>query len=412
MGAERGLTMLKLIRVLPVLLLIVFIVSPAVAQDATNTGWPVEEHCIGKPVKAPKGWTYTGTILITSYSGIHGVNATWETPHVLTFLNYYDLWGGALSPDGQWYASPRGNFTITNTLNGITEIDELRVSSVDGQRDNFYSLPVDRSDFFFPGHINPQVYWRDNENFLYANAQFSPFTSDIAEWPTPEFTFDRDPDLRYHFAPDWTRWIFPGLDKQGRFIWKLGDLTYNRVIGTLNITPPIAWKPDSSAFVATITDGADIPSYSLVLFDREGKQIETIFAVPFKQQLGLFALGWSRDNRYFAFIMFDMYISPEGKAYPTSSYYNIHNTLYIADTQNKVIINTCKAIGEGLAWSPDANTDEMTFLASGEGLKDVLILSMSEYKMYSVAKHTVSYNKRIDQGYMGASDSIIGWRAD
>ncbi len=124
--------MLKFIRLLPVILLLTLTTSSAVAQEVTDTGWPVQERCTGSPTAPPKGWTYNGTILLTGNSGIHGVNAAWETPHILTFLDDNDLWGGALSPDGQWYASPRGTFTITETYNGITEIDELRVSSVDG----------------------------------------------------------------------------------------------------------------------------------------------------------------------------------------------------------------------------------------------------------------------------------------
>jgi hypothetical protein len=119
------------------LLLLFFALSPAAAQESPDAGWPIEERCIGAPTAPPDDWTYSGTILMTGNSGIHGVNAAWETPHVLTFLNDTDLWGGALSPDGNWYASPRGNFTITETYNGITEIDELRISSIEGQRDNF-----------------------------------------------------------------------------------------------------------------------------------------------------------------------------------------------------------------------------------------------------------------------------------
>lgn len=383
--------MRKSLYLLPALIFSIFSLSPTNAQD---TGWPIEERCLGKPVQPAPDWTYDGTILMTGNSGIHGVNAAWETPHVLTFLDDSDLWGGALSPDGMLYASPRGDFTITESNNGITEIDELRLYSVDGQR-NYTSLPVDRNLYVFFQYTHAQAYWRDNESFIYAYTQFNTVTGEIVDWPTPEFTMDGYPSKRFHFSPDWTRWIFPGYDAP--YDWKVADLTENQVIITLNITTPIAWKPDSTGFVATITDDADIPAFSFVLFDRDGNKIETIFNAPDGQEFGLSTLGWSEDSRYFAFSAFDHGVNQ-----------NRYNTLYIADSQNKVIYNTCTAIGDGLAWSPITN--EIAFIAPGEGLKAVSILDMSNYSLQRVAWHSVAYNRRVYQGSEAAYYGIIGWR--
>lgn len=371
-------------------------------ENIANAKWSVEERCISKPIVPPQDWSYDGTILMTGYAGIHGVNADWETPHVLTFLNDSDLWGGALSLDGQWYASPRGDFTITETYNGITGVDELRVFSVDRDRDYFYSLAVDRAEYVFFGYTHAQVYWRDNETFLYANTEFSPFRGESTDWPTSEYNFDGQPHQRFYFSPDWTRWIFNGLDEQNHSVWKISDLTQNKILEKLDITVPIAWNPDASAFVATITDGQEIPSYSFALFDRQGNPLETIFAVPVGQQLGLFTLGWSPNGRYLAFITFE-------NSFPWN-HYSPQNTLYIADVQNSVIYNTCVAIGEGLAWSPNSNIDQLTFLVSGEGTKEVLILDMNSYSLYSIARHLVSYNRRVYQGRQSAYDGIVGWR--
>jgi hypothetical protein len=415
--------MRKFLRLLPALIFLIA-APPTLAEDS---GWRVEERCVGKPIQPAPDWTFDGTILLTGNSGIHGVNAAWETPHVLTFLDYYDLWGGALSPDGTLYASPRGDFTITETYNGITEIDELRIYSVDGQR-KYVSLPVDRNQYFFSQYTHAQVYWRDNENFVYDHRQFNVLTGEGEEWPTPDYAYDGYPERRFRIAPDWIRWIFWGMNSQRDWVWSLADLTRsqffletpyigptahageksidNRIIGELNITTPIAWTHDSTVFVATITDNADIPTYSLVLYDREGNRIEPIFHVPDEQQLGWLTVGWSQDSRYFAFVAFDMYIS-DGKAYP-GIYHNPHNTLYIADTQDKVIYNTCMAIGDGVAWS--STTDELALIAPGEGLKAVYILDMNDYGLHRVAWHTVDYNVRIYQGGMDAKYGIIGWR--
>ncbi len=74
------------------------------------------------------------------------------------------------------------------------------------------------------------------------------------------------------------------------------------------------------------------------------------------------------------------------------------------------MIDTCRAIGEGLAWSP--SSDQLTFFEVGEGLKRILILDMQSYKLYGVANHIVGYDYRIYQGNYGASDRILGWRID
>lgn len=388
------------------IMLLFFIVTPLAAQDAaSDTGWPIEQRCIGNPTPPPDDWTYDGTILLTGYAGIHGVNAAWDTPRVLTFLNEDNLWGGALSPDGNWYASPRGNFTITETYNGITEIWEIRVFPVNGQRDTFYSVPFETE---FYQYTHGQVYWRDNEHFLYFDLM-NPFTGEIQSWTQPDYVWDGEPDNRSYFSPDWTRQIY--YETGNQYGWRIYDIDNNSILDALVLTPPIAWKPDSSGFVATINDGADIPDYSLALFDRDGVQGDVIVSAP-DREFGLFAIDWSANGRYLAFITLPLeYYIVEGKAY-SYGYYDFDNILYIADTQQKRIIDTCMAIGEGLSWSPEAGVSQLAMMPPGEGTKDVLILDVEANTLYPIAEHIVEYNRRIYQGRRESYYSIIGWRAD
>ncbi|HEX3051359.1 MAG TPA: hypothetical protein VHP83_11935, partial [Aggregatilineaceae bacterium] len=86
-------------------LMVAFTIPPdfIIAQDDAQ-GWPVVQRCL-TPTAAPEGWTYTGTILLDGYAGIHGVNADWATPRVLVFLNWPSKASArALSPDGNWLA--------------------------------------------------------------------------------------------------------------------------------------------------------------------------------------------------------------------------------------------------------------------------------------------------------------------
>ena len=393
------------------ILFALFIVAPLAAQDTpADTGWSVEQRCVGDPTPPPADWTYDGTILLTGYAGIHGVDAAWETPRVLTFLNEDNLWGGALSPDGSWYASPRGYFTITESYNGITEIHELRVFPVNGQRDTYFSIPYETE---FYQYTHGQVYWKDNSQFLYFD-MMNPFTGVVQAWQQPEYVWDAEPYTRQYFSPDWKRQVFYGYVETATgsvWDWKINDLVNNEILRTLNITSPVAWKPDSSGFGAVITDGADIPTYSLGLFDRDGVQGDVIVSAP-DREFGLFAIGWSADSRYLAFIDFPFnYYMVEGKAY-SFAYYDSGNTLYIADMQEKNVIDTCLTVGEGIAWSPQYGVEQLALMPPGEGLKDVLILDLDAGALHPIAKQLVTYNRRIYQGRKSSYTSIIGWRTD
>jgi hypothetical protein len=101
------------------------------AQDDDTSGWPVAQRCVGEPTAPPAGWTFEGTILMTGYAGIHAVQADWETPRVVVFLNRdwgesdSDLPGGALSPNGRWYASPYGSRVMERSYNVVTTLNEI-----------------------------------------------------------------------------------------------------------------------------------------------------------------------------------------------------------------------------------------------------------------------------------------------
>jgi hypothetical protein len=70
------------------------------------------------------------------------------------------------------------------------------------------------------------------------------------------------------------------------------------------------------------------------------------------------------------------------------------------------------AIGEGIAWSPEPGTPQLAIMPPGPGTKPVLIMDIAANTLYSVAKHLVTYNRRIYQGSQSSYTSIIAWRAD
>ncbi len=395
-------------------LLLVLLVSleTIYAQEATDTldaGWPVEERCVGKPTKAPKGWKYEGTILMTGYAGIHGVNVKWDTPRVLVFLGENDIWGGALSPDGNWYASPKGGVEVTDTHTTISSTDEIEVYST---IDNELTLHIPIKSFGYGG-FHGQVYWRDNENFIYPDLSDEKLinisTNKITTWDKLEVMNDSYSDFISSFAPDWSKVIYYRADGNGTSTPILWDLNQSIETKTLSLRNPTMWKPDSSGFITdmaqNLNHGEGKPNEALSLFDSNGKLLEKVFLVPDGQQIGRLNAAWSSDGRYFAFIAFNYYAY--GDTYYTQDY-DTENTLYILDTQEHLVINTCLKSGIGFVWSPIKH--QLAFLESGYGLQNIYILDTDSSEFYTIGKHIFHQPDTVNgrQNKVG----IIGWQID
>ncbi len=406
--------MRKLFTFIIALLTLLSIGSPIYAQEATatpDTGWPIEERCVGAPTKPPKGWSYDGTILMTGYAGIHGVNAKWDTPRVLIFLDDNELWGGSLSPDGKWYASPYGTRETTETYNTITETHEIHVYNLTQESNPLVIKPAEAITF---QQTHGSIYWKDNRQFIFGTndgtnlIDFS--TGKKASWNYLDNIFDGSDHVKFDFSPDWSRVIYYNYDQERRSFAVIRDLIYQTDFEKLNLRKPVVWKHDSSGFIADISQnlfyGKGDLEEGLALYNKNGDVITSIFKAPDGQQFGRLNAAWSSDNRYFAFIAFDYY-ADNGNWYVSD--YARKNTLYIADMQNQKIINTCLPSGVGLAWHPNKN--QLVFLTPGDGLRDVMIYDLDTYKLYAVAKHMVGYNDR-DFFRSATEDEILMWRAD
>ncbi len=100
-------------------------------------------------------------------------------------------------------------------------------------------------------------------------------------------------------------------------------------------------------------------------------------------------------------------LADEGNWY--TSNYDRHNSLYITDLQEQRNIDSCRAIGVGMAWHP--NKHQLVILSPGDGARDVLIFDLDDYELHSIAKHIVGHNRR-DHFTDYITDTILGWRAD
>jgi hypothetical protein len=406
--------MRKLLVLLISLASLLLLGAPAIhAQEATatsDTGWPAEKRCVGAPTKAPKGWSYDGTILMTGYAGIHGVNAKWDTPHVLVFLGDNDLWGGALSLDGKWYASPYGDRIPPEVSSTTTQTKEIRIYNLTIQSQPIIIRPVES---YSRGGDYTSIYWQGNDSIIYRTDDGTQSINRLTQEKTTlkqfDGLYDGEDIRRFSFSPNLSYVIYHKFEPHEPGDAVIRDLRTQNDIKQLKIKNPITWNPNSSEFTAILGDnigyGRGKLEEQLALFDKTGIFLSAVMKAPDGQQFGRLNSVWSSDGHYFAFILFDYFTGyGEWRAFN----YDTKNTLYIADVQNKKIINTCLSIGMRMAWHPSEH--QLTFLNPGNGLKDVLIFDLDTYMLHPIAKHIVGDNQR-ELGY-GTSDSILGWRMD
>lgn len=385
-----------------ILLLFVLPYATAAQDDEPPSGWPIVERCV-TPTVRPDGWTFEGTILLTGYAGIHGVNDAWPTPRVLVFLGNNTVPGGAgLSPDGRWYAELGGEEYFSDIdKEYIVDVQEIRVYSTknDGE---VYNVPWMNS--YLHNRDMCQMYWLDNQHLIYESTEFvifrlgnifiiNPFDGSTSTWDGRIYSVlcSGSPsslvDMAQYPAPDFTRSLVPGFGSQPTLRTLYTQNGY--ALAEFNTTrwPYVFWAPDSSHFVIEIDLNPhelwENETGRLVLFDRDGSFVDNIFI---SENRGIIRTNsaWSDDGHFLTFETRRI-----GEA----------DRFYIVDLQAHQIVNSCLQIGDGVAFSPD-NT-QLALLEPGEGTKYVMVLDLESWTLHPVANHIVDWR-----------NSLIGWRED
>ena len=385
-----------------------------VTQDTTPApSWAVERHCVDEPIRRPQTWTFDGTILMTGDAGIYGISENWGKPRVVVPLRFEqintDLVGGALSPDGRWYASPFGDREHTPSNNVLTTVREIHVYGTSDE-DREHRLILEPPLENIPHGFYIQIYWKDSQWFLFANGEgdilINPFTQETQPLTGYHFNdvFDSfDYYQRPHLAPDFSLAVsteYGNSDaKWGLYAVPAGDRFSAEPLIQLDLaeTTIVAWRLDAQLFAAEHVVDSE---RQLVFINREGVIDEIIYHLPEGERAGNNNTAWSSNGRYFAFVTFE----DLGSEYGYYDYWGSPNTLYIADTQNQVVIDTCLSAGIGLAWSPD-NT-QLAFLAPGDGSQPIFIMDVENFGLYRITNHLVG---SIGIGENYRPNSVIGW---
>jgi hypothetical protein len=385
------------------LLLLFTLPHAVIAQDdGTPPGWPIVERCV-TPTVRPDGWTFEGTILLTGYAGIHGVNDAWSTPHVLVFLGSSTVPGGArLSPDGRWYAELGGKVFPSSTHNDYYDVEAIRVySTVNGE---LYAFPWEND--YLANWGRSQMYWLDNDHLVYEYSEDAIrkpgeililnlsdgsvvsweghikdvlFVGEVWQQGDSYFVSAQTP------SPDLTRTV---VSREYFHPTALYDTMNGEVLVEISPAywPYISWTPDSSLFVIVIdTDpDEDRESRQLALLDRSGNFVDVVLTLSENQQISKKASTWSQDGRFLTLELDQRHQE---------------DSLYIVDLEERQIIDTCLQTGAGAAFSP-GNT-QLAILERGEGTKYVMVLDLESWALHPVANHIVEYG-----------EGVIGWRED
>lgn len=384
------------IQLICVLVLLSLSASVVLADNDVETPWPVEERCVSEPTLPPDDWTFNGTLLMSGYAGIHALQSGWETPRVEAFFYADDLGkpieGGQISPDGKWYAAPVGEVFTEITYTQYWKTDSLRIYSTSDDVELKFDLNESNTLFdetgvyprFQGGWTYEAVQWIDQKTLIIGSFLMRPFEQKVELSPLETTVTNR---TYIAVSPDWTRvYGHVGDIEEGNSVFD--PHSPDEVINYLQVGA-VAWRLDSSGFIAE--QRVDTEEH-LSLFTRDGEFVERVFVTeggPLDIRhivAGRNELGWSHDNRYFAFVHYPPRSEP--------------SQLMLLDTENRIALNTCLSPVSQPVWSPDS-TQVAVLLRTRENLR-VAILDVATWQVYDVARHS---------GISGAlSPDMIAWR--
>lgn len=384
--------------------LILIAVTTVFADDDPQTPFPVEEQCVVDVSPASDDWTYSGTLLMSGYAGIHAMQSDWDTPRVVASFYRDDvgepLNGGQLSPDMNWYGVPLGRIEVERSLNRFWLNNGLRVYSLADDtvyqfRYEDYADEVDAQFFNCCAWDHETVQWIADDALVIGALLVHPTTEEVSLAPFfagTNFHFETvfSPDIERVFNTGYTG-IYDPYDSD------------KSVLSEIERVDGVAWQHNSEMLIVEHwIEGNDRNEADyLVLYDRDGNFIERVFDQnvgginldrPFS---GRSELAWSLNDRYFAFNYYASYTTPPAQ-------------LYLLDLENKIAINTCLSPVSQPIWSPDAMQISM-LLDSSDALK-VVIFDVENWTLHEVARHSRERNRIGVENVL--EPDMIGWRSN
>lgn len=372
-------------------ILLLFVVSIAQAHtDSADDAWEIVERCIGEPTTPPIDWSYDGTIIMSGYAGLHGMNANWETPHILVFDRLYNSSYNTLSPDGTYLVlqerevyGPAVNGFGTAAFVDVTQLvvhDTTNSSVATFDWEEIYELGGGRAIAF------RQLRWLNNEEIIFEQGALDSrkqvvilnvITGEIRPYEYPIYPLWREPF--FYASPNWATAIQSDRSyefwnvvdvESGEEIYREDEVVVRRASWSANSEQVVFYK----SFIANRFDA----SGELVLANSDFTEQELMLNIS-EHDNYITSLAWSQDGQYFSYFQ---------------------DTLHIAHIEEKIIYDTCISDihRDEVIWSPTAPI--LAYQTSGSGYRPMVIINFFENISYIVGVHYIS------------SGNMLGWRAD
>ncbi|MBZ0277758.1 MAG: hypothetical protein K8I60_16550, partial [Anaerolineae bacterium] len=255
-----------------ILMIIVIVFFSAIGVNAQDS-WPVVQNCLGEltyPMITQGNWDFPGVIISSVFrDGVRGIRADQNMDYYIA-LESDDTFpgGGALSPDGRYFAYPIGYSNHNVNSSGdetILNVDYIRIVRTDGNTDETYRFAV--NNYAFAGSSGSLAVgsptWLDNEWVYY---------EDLGGTSRRIHNFQSGETREMPEGVYWPVYVSP--DSRRGFSDSYPDpaALYDLETGA-NLAYPlpwgIAWFRDSSAFIAS-NEG------EMAIVDRDGQRVETI----------------------------------------------------------------------------------------------------------------------------------------
>lgn len=248
-------------RLLILFFLLTFLSGWAVtAQEATPPAKPddVIERCvmIAEPTDS---WTFDGTIITyRPGDGIHGFRADTPSRYYIAFDNDSEYGRfGALSPDGQWFATYLGRMENTFSLqfNNAYYVTAIRVVSTSPNRET-YIVPFHNYRYASFSYFAP-VLWLDN--------------SHLAAYSNPDFGKEQS----WYLIEPFTETSSKATEEQARQFAELSAATYGitQIVDQLPRFSSVEEGTAEYSPLAFVAESPDTRGSRLFITDRETKQI-------------------------------------------------------------------------------------------------------------------------------------------
>lgn len=273
--------------------------------------------------------------------GVRALRPELATTYYLAFDGSNFTAGGAMSPDGRYYAVPNGVIQTNSSADVRYVVQELRVITTETVPRIAARVPWQAS---FPVGTRfattqgiPSIHWLDADTFAFPSGSMNgeQVWQRVAPFSQPTTIEDFPAAAASPLSPDGRRGLRP--DGLGWAIYDLSTSETSARLPRLSAAQTRLWSPNSANLAAVV----ERPSgTALALFASDGAPVTDVQAAEPGQQV--WNVRWSPDGSRLVYALFD----PETEI----------NRVFIYDLTSSETQDTCIDLTthpQALTWSPD-----------------------------------------------------------